>query len=394
MARTHLVVGLGIARHGTLLILVPLVRVTRVATLPRVNQHELTDEIVFRSGARMKNRVALAAMTNPQSHQDGTLGDDELRWLELRAAGGFGMVTTCASHVAREGQGFPKELGIWSDDHLPGLARLAKAIDSHGALALVQIFHAGMRAPQELIGERPWSASAADDGPRAATDEDLHRVIAQFVRAAERAREAGFGGVEIHGAHGYLLTQFLSTVENRRTDSWGGSLDNRARLIREVTRKVRAAIPKPFVVGARLSPEDFGNAKGMDVDESVQVAKWLVEDGVDFIHLSLWNAHANTKKRPAEHAATLFRAALPADVPVFVAGTIWTREDGKKMLSLGADAIALGRSAICNPDWPRHLDDPAWQPKRPPLSLAELAERGVSAPFAEYLRRWKGFVEG
>ncbi len=340
----------------------------------------------------MSNRVALAAMTNPQSNEDGTLGDDELRWIEMRARGGFGMVTSCASHVSRDGKGFPGELGIWSDDHLPGLTRLASAIKKHSALAIMQIFHAGMRSPEALIEERPWSASEAEGGPRAATEDDIQRVMVHFVRAAERAKEAGFDGVEVHGAHGYLLTQFLSSTENRRTDQWGGSLENRARLIREVTSRIRKTLPKTFIVGARLSPEDFGNAKGMDVDENIQVAKWLSDDGADFIHLSLWNAHNNTKKHPDAHAVTLFRAALPSDVPVFVAGTLWSREDADKMFGLGADAIALGRAAICNPDWPRRIQDPAWEPKRPPISAAELQERGVSALFVEYLRRWKGFV--
>jgi hypothetical protein len=353
----------------------------------------LLEPVTFRSGATSKNRIALAALTNAQSHEDGTLGDEELQWLERRARGGFGLVATCASHVAREGQGFAGELGIWGDQHLEGLTRLASALNAHGAMSVVQIFHGGARAIASPSGEQPFSASPSE-GVRAATEADLARVIAQFADAAARAQRAGFGGVELHGAHGYLLTQFLSATGNVRSDAWGGALAGRARLIREVTRAVRARAPAPFVVGVRLSPEDFGNARGLDLDESAQVADWLAEDGVDFVHLSLWDAHQNTKKRPDQHALTVFRAALPPEVRLIVAGALWSRQEAEAMLDLGADLVALGRAGIANPDWALHVAEPAWQPTRPPLSPGALRERAVSDVFVQYLRKFKGFVEG
>jgi 2,4-dienoyl-CoA reductase-like NADH-dependent reductase (Old Yellow Enzyme family) len=355
---------------------------------------DLLSPIRFRNGVTSKNRVALAAMTNGQSHDDGSLGDAEQTWLEMRATGGFGVVTTCAAHVTTDGQGWKGELGVWKDAHVPGLARLAASLKGRGAVPIAQIFHGGLRANPELTGERPWSASEAEGGPRAATEEDLARVIAAFAAAAGRAHEAGMAGVEIHGAHGYLLTQFLSTVENQRTDRWGGPLENRARLIREVTRAVRAKVPASFLVGVRMSPEDWGNAKGLDLDESLEIARWLASDGADFLHLSLWTASRPTKKRPDAHPLTLFRAAVPGDVALFVAGKIWTREEAESLLALGADVVALGRAAIANPDWPLRAADPAWRPKEPPLTEAELLERGLSMPFVEYMKAWKGFVVG
>ena len=353
---------------------------------------ELLAQIRFRNGVTAKNRVALAAMTNSQSHDDGTLGDDELKWLEMRADGGFGIVATCASHVTKDGQGWKGELGSFSDAHVPGLTRLAASMKARGAVPMVQLFHGGLRADPKLTGERPWSASEVEGGPRAATEDDLARVIAAFADGAARAHAAGMDGVEIHGAHGYLLTQFLSTVENRRTDGWGGSLENRARLLREVTRAVRARAPASFLVGVRISPEDWGNAKGLDLDENLKVAAWLADDGIDFLHLSLWTASRPTKKRPGAHPLTLFRAVVPADVPLFVAGKIWTREEAESLLTLGADVIALGRSAIANPDWPLRVADPTWKPKEPPLTRAELLARGLSERFVGYMTAWKGFV--
>lgn len=355
---------------------------------------DLFSPFTFRNGVQARNRLALAPMTNQQSHADGSLSDEELRWLVARAEGGFGTVATCAAHVAKDGQGWPGELGVYDDALLPGLTRLATALREQGAIGLVQIFHGGARAPRDLIGHAPWTASELPgdpEAPREATGDDIARVIVQFRDAAVRAHRAGFHGVELHGAHGYLLGQFLSAL-NTRTDGWGTSLEGRARLLREVTRAVRGAVPASFVVGARLSPEDFGNAKGLDLDESLAVAGWLADDGVDFLHVSLWNAFNRTQKRPHEHALPLFRQAIPASVPLFVAGNVWTRAEAESLLDLGADVIALGRSAIANPDWPARARDASWEPKRPPLTPAELRARGLSDGFVGYMRRWKGFV--
>ncbi|MGZ4385039.1 MAG: NADH:flavin oxidoreductase [Gaiellaceae bacterium] len=353
----------------------------------------LLEPLRFRNGATARNRVVLAAMTNRQSNEDGSLADEELRWLARRAEGGFAVVTTCAAHVAKDGQGWPGELGVFDDALLPGLRRLAAELHARGALAFVQLYHGGLRADPAASGTRPWSASASDDGAvRAATEDDLERVIEQFGQAARRSHEAGFDGVEIHGAHGYLLTQFLSMTENRRTDAWGGALENRARLAREVTRSVRARVPESFVVGIRISPEDAGNAHGLDLDESLRVAGWLCEDGIDYLHLSRPQALEPSVKRPDVHPLGLFRPVLPADVLLATAGQIWTPAEAERLLELGADALALARSAIVNPDWPLRAAEPGWQPRRPPLSTAELGELAVSPGFAEYLRRWQGFV--
>ena len=155
---------------------------------------------------------------------------------------------------------------------------------------------------------------------------------------------------------------------------------------------MREKTGRAFTVGVRLSPEDFGNAKGLDLDESVQTARWLAEDGVDFVHLSLWRALPNTNKRPDQHAVPLFRAALPPDVKVLVAGTIWTRDEAETLLARGADGVALGRAAIVNRDWPLRAREPGWEPKRPPVTVEELRAGGLGPRFAEYMRGWKGFV--
>jgi len=353
----------------------------------------LDQPLTLRCGLVLPNRVALAPMTNMQSHADGLLGDDELAFLARRADGGFGLVETCAAYVALDGKGWPGELAVDRDECLPGLGRLAARLHEGGGTCMVQLFHGGVRADRSLTGEAPWSASTwTEDGPafvppRPATLDDIGRVIGEFADAAARAEAAGFDGVELHGAHGYLISQFLSRTMNPRTDGWGGDLPGRARLAREILRACRRRCAPRFAVGVRLSFEDFGNARGMDLDDNLQVARWLAEDGADFIHASMWDVTRHTAKYPDRHLLPLLREALPREVAVIACGKVWTHADAEAVLAKGADVVAVARAAILNPDWPR---DP--NVKQPPITAAELRERAVSPTMIEYLRRWKGFV--
>ncbi|MCY1014237.1 NADH:flavin oxidoreductase [Pyxidicoccus sp. MSG2] len=347
----------------------------------------------LRKNVTARNRIWLAPLTNMQSHADGTLSDDELHFLASRADGGFGLIETCAAHVAQDGKAWPGELGVHDDAMLPGLTRLAARLHAGGALVSSQLFHGGLRADPAVSGIEKWSASAhTEDGAtcRAGTEADIQGAISAFAHAARRCATAGFDSVELHGAHGYLLSQFLSTVYNQRTDAWGGSLENRSRLIRETVRAVRRAAPS-LVLAVRLSPEDFGQAKGLDLDETLDVARMLADDGMEVLHLSLWRSALNTKKRPEAHAISLFRAAVPAHVRIVVAGAIWTREEAEAQLALGADAVALGRSAIANHDWPERVrrGDAL---NRVPVAPETLRGEGLSEGFVNYLRQWKNFV--
>lgn len=360
----------------------------------------LAQPVVLRSASATgpaitaRNRVWLAPLTNMQSHPDGTCSDLERRFLGMRADGGFGLVETCAAHVTQDGKAWPGEMGVHEPAMTPGLTTLVERIHAGGALASAQLFHGGLRASTEVSGLPILSASAVKDGdapvPLAATEDDITRIIEAFGAAARRCEAAGFDSVELHGAHGYLLSQFLSTHYNQRADAWGGSLPNRARLIREVARAVRAAAPS-LVLACRVSPEDFGQTKGVDLDESIQVAKWLIEDGVEVLHLSLWRAGLNTTKRPEQHATNLFREAIGDGARIVVAGGIWTSEDAEAQIARGADAVALGRGAIANHDWPRLVAE-GRDIARPPLSAAHLEAQGLSPGFVEYMRKWKGFV--
>lgn len=351
----------------------------------------LFDAVPLRCGQHLPNRIALAPLTNLQSHTDGLLGDDELRFLARRADGGFGLISTCAAYVALDGKAWDGELGVDRDACIPGLARLANRLHVGGAKAIVQLFHGGARADRALTGEDPWSASAWQEGVREATTADIERTISKFIEAAARCEQAGFDGVELHGAHGYVLSQFLSRTMNLRSDAWGGDLAHRARLIREVARGVRARCSSRFILGVRLSLEDFGQAKGLDLDESLEVARWLADDGADFIHASLWDVARMTAKRPDQHALPLLREVLPRDVAIFAAGKIWSRADAEGVIAKGADVVSLGRSGILDPDWPKMIAA-GIEPVRPPMTRAALGARAVSPRFQGYLTAWRNLV--
>lgn len=360
------------------------------------------DSYIFKtSGLAVKNRIALAPMTNGQSHRDGTLGEDEYRWLIRRAKEDFGMIITCASHVLKDGQGWEGELGIYDDFHIPGLRRLADGIHAYGAKSIVQLFHGGARSPQSIIHTQPWSASDhifqvgnKNIDVREGTTEDIERVLQGFSDAAKRAFQAGFAGVEIHGAHGYLLHQFISTFTNKRTDKWGGNFENRIRLIRTILKKIKQVVPSEFIVGVRLSPEDKYTFKGIDFDESLALAGLLADDGADYIHVSPWDALKKPDKylHNDKHLITYFRETVRPEVAIMVAGEMWSAEDVQKAMDFGADFVALGRAAIGIPDWPHRARNHHFIPHKPPYTVEHLNAVDLSPAFIRYMSRWKDFV--
>jgi 2,4-dienoyl-CoA reductase-like NADH-dependent reductase (Old Yellow Enzyme family) len=335
------------------------------------------------------NRLAVAPMTNKQSGQDGTLSEIEIAWLAQRADGGFGIVITGAWAVTAEARTWHGQTGLYEERHWPPLRDLAARITSTGALGVVQLIHAGSRATPEITAEPGISAS---DGPgwRAATEHDIDRILDAHRDAAIRVKDAGLHGVEIHAAHGFLPAQFLSPIENQRTDAWGGDLAGRARFVRELVRTIRAAAGEEFIIGVRLSPEDA--RLGIRLTETTRLAAWLTEDGVDYLHLSLGDAAALSSTAPGQHPVTVLRGAV-GELPIVGAGKIWTPEQAVALIGRGADIVALGRSAIFNPDWPRHAAQPGWDPIRPPFTSFEFAGVGVTQPFVDYLaEQWPELV--
>ncbi len=351
------------------------------------------DPLTFPCGASMTNRFMLAPMTNCQSHDDGRLSDAEARWLTMRARGGFGLTMTCASHVQAIGKGFAGQLGCFGDEHIEGLTRLAAGIRAHESLAIVQLHHAGMRSPAELIGEAPVCPSVNEEtGARALSLVEVERLRDDFIAAARRCQAAGFDGVEVHGAHGYVLTQFLSATINHRNDAYGGSLHNRARLLFEIIDGIRAACGPDFILGVRLSPERFG----IELMEARELCRRLLEARVvDFVDLSLWDAF----KEPNEEAHrghplySYFTDLERHGIPVGVAGKLYAAAGVRRALEVGFDFVSIGRAAILHHDFPEQVRaNPEFESRALPVSAETLREEGLSDVFVEYMRRWKGFV--
>jgi 2,4-dienoyl-CoA reductase-like NADH-dependent reductase (Old Yellow Enzyme family) len=353
----------------------------------------------FPRGKAMPNLFALAPLTNSQSNPDGTLTDAERNWLVMRSQGGFGLTMTAAAHVQAIGQGFAGQLGTFSDDHIPGLRELASQINATQSVSVAQLHHAGNRAPASLIGGTPVCPSDdAETGARGLTTNEVAELVTDFVAAAKRCEVAGFDGVELHGAHGYMICQFLSNTLNRRDDQYGGPLENRSRLLFEIIAGIRADCGPEFILGVRVSPERFG----MEISEIQTITQQLIDsDQVDFVDLSLWDCFKEPED-PAHKGSTLIevvtgleRRSTPSGkrVPLGVAGKLHNLADIERALSLGADFAFLGRAAILHHDYPNRLAaDAAFAPLQVPVPAEHLASQGLSEPFINYMRSWKGFV--
>lgn len=351
----------------------------------------MLDPLTLTRGPAWRNRLALAPLTNLQSNPDGTLSDDELHWLTLRARGGFGLVMTCASHVQAVGQGFPGQLGVFGDQHLPGLTRLADALRAHGAVSSVQLHHAGYRSPADLVGQPVGPSDDEATGSRGLSLAEVGQLRDDFVAAAVRAERAGFDGVELHGAHGYVLAQFLSAEDNRRDDAYGGDLAGRSRLLREVVEGVRTACRPDFQVGLRLSPERFGMQLG---EVRSLCADLLAEGRLDYLDLSLWD----TAKQPVDEAFAdrpllhWFTDLERHGTRLGVAGKVMTAPRVAELLE-HVDFVLLGRAAILHHDFPlRAGSDPSFASVPLPVTEQHLEEQGLGPVFRDYMRGWKGFV--
>lgn len=342
----------------------------------------------------MRNRLMLAPLTNWQSNADGTLGEDEYRWLTMRAQGGFGLTMTCASHVQASGQGFPGQLGIWSDAHLPGLERLARGIHDAGSPCAVQLYHGGRRAQAALTGQRaiaPWDD--AETGARALTLAEIEQLVRDFTLAAQRAERAGFDGVELHGAHGYLIGQFLDAQNVQRSDRYGGSFENRCRFLMEIIASIRAATGKDFQLGVRISPERYG----ISIHESLPLAQQLMTGGlIDYLDMSLWDVFKEPMEGQYKGRAYIDHfASLPrGGTRLGVAGKIMDAAGAQACLDRGADFVLIGRAALLHHDFARRaLADAGFTSAQRPVSRAYLAAEGLSPAFIDYVDdNWKDFV--
>jgi 2,4-dienoyl-CoA reductase-like NADH-dependent reductase (Old Yellow Enzyme family) len=334
-----------------------------------VPEVDLLSPLTLRS-LTLRNRIAMAPMCQ-YSAEEGMANDWHLVHLGSRAVGGTGLVIVEATGVTRDGRITPGDLGIWSDEHIEPLARIARFVDSQGAVAGIQLAHAGRKASTaapwtggttlKTAGEGGWPVVApsaipftpGDPAPVALDLAGIDGIVDAFEAAARRALAAGFTVLEIHAAHGYLLHQFLSPYSNQRDDDYGGSLENRMRLVLRVTERVRAAVPAGLPLFVRISATDWATG-GWDIEGSVELARRLKELGVDLIDVStggnLPTARIPVAKRYQVPCSRRIRD--DAGIPTAAVGLITDAKEADEIVTGGdADLVLLGRELLREPYW-------------------------------------------
>jgi 2,4-dienoyl-CoA reductase-like NADH-dependent reductase (Old Yellow Enzyme family) len=322
------------------------------------------------------NRIAVSPMCQ-YSCVDGLANDWHLVHLGSRAVGGAGLIFTEATAVTEDGRITPEDLGLWNDEQIEPLQRITRFITAQGAVAGIQLAHAGRKAstwrpwigkqgsvPADQGGWKTWGASAIAFDPHYATptpldEAQIKEVIQAFVDSGKRALTAGFKVVEVHAAHGYLLHQFLSPLSNQRQDKYGGSFENRIRLTLEVTEAVRAVWPEELPVFVRLSATDWVE-DGWNPDETVELSRRLKALGVDLIDVSSGGtaAHAEIPVGPGYQTRFAERVKKEAGIASGTVGMITEPAQADHILRTGqADLILLARELLRDPYWPLHADD-------------------------------------
>jgi 2,4-dienoyl-CoA reductase-like NADH-dependent reductase (Old Yellow Enzyme family) len=330
--------------------------------------------ITFR-GTTLRNRVAMSPMCMYSAADDGLATDFHFVHLGSRASGGAGLVMVEATAVTPEGRISAADLGIWSDQHVEPLRRIAHFVASQGAVPAIQIAHAGRKAscrapwlggkpildPAEggwpVIGPSALAFSDESPVPMPLDDAGLDAVVDAFEAATRRALEAGFQAVEIHSAHGYLLHQFLSPLSNKRTDAYGGSLENRMRFPLRVAERVRSTVPDHLPVFLRLSATDWVPEGGWDVEQAVVYAMRLKELGIDLIDVSSGGLVPDAVIRPSHGFQVPFarRIREGAGIPTGAVGLIDEASQAQEIIGTGeADLVLIGRQLLRDPYWALH----------------------------------------
>ncbi|MEW6662488.1 MAG: hypothetical protein ACOY9Y_11610 [Bacillota bacterium] len=323
---------------------------------------------------RVSNRLVFPPITTGYGTSEGKVTPEQKGYYARIAQGGVGTIITEATVVSPTGKLHPRSLGIWEDRFVDDLALLAEAIKSQGVAAFIQIVHAGPRAGSKFNGQQPISVSEVplnkQDPPRKMTLGEINQVIDQFVQAAKRAWRAEFDGVELHGAHFYLLSSFLSPFTNNRDDDYGGDITGRTRILREIIGGIRQEIGEGFPVICRINGEEMPE-NGIHLPEAREIARQLAGAGATAVHVSSYYL----PMPGAEKLMTVPATSIPgeedppgafislakgvkevASLPVIAVGKITDGELAERILVEGvADLVAIGRPLVVDPDFPRKI---------------------------------------
>lgn len=368
----------------------------------------------FNCGRDMANRFAIAPLTTNASNEDGTASESELEFVRRRAANGFGANISAAAYVEENGRSW-QGIGATHDGHLPSLRQLAEALRASQGLAILQIYDGGRLAKPELIGEQSLRAPSAIASlrpgaktPKAMTADEIENLIASFGRAASLARQAGFDGVEVHGANHYAIHQFFSPRANHRVDHWGGTLAKRMNFPLAVAQTVREALGPKLIAGFRVTPFE-AESDGYALEDAKLLCNELAKLKLDYISISLDDHRMSRPMSETRNYATpIGKPHAPAVSPVteisrviagrsavMASGGIKTIADAESAIQLGADLIAVGRALVVDPEWLSKVRSKSEASILPalPKDQVEIAE-ALSIPprMVEYLLSRPGWI--
>ncbi|NLY65968.1 MAG: NADPH dehydrogenase NamA [Tissierellia bacterium] len=303
-----------------------------------------------------KNRIVMPPMCMYSSDDSGYANDWHFIHYATRAIGGTGLIIVEATGVERRGRISDRDLGIWDDSHIVGLAKIVTLCKKYGARIGIQLGHAGRKCEvesEEIIAPSPIAYSSRYKVPRKMTKEDIDDVINAFKEGARRADEAGFDLIEIHAAHGYLINEFLSPLSNKRADEYGGSLENRARFLKEILREVRKVWPENKLICVRVSAEDYVE-EGNHPEDLANILNLVKDEGVDLVNVSSGAVvPAMIKAFPGYQVKFAEVIKRETNLPVIAGGLISEAEMAEEIVANNrADMVFLGRELLRNPYWP------------------------------------------
>ncbi|ASK28850.1 NADH:flavin oxidoreductase [Chryseobacterium sp. T16E-39] len=353
---------------------------------------DLFKPLTLLHGPAMRNRFMLAPLTSQQSNHDGTASVYDQSWIEQLSQSYYGLIQTSAATVEAGGIAFERQLGIHSDKHLPGLTQIATTIRNGGSLSAVQLHHAGHRA-KPLFGGIPAPASDKTiPGISAITTEQVEQIRDSFIAAAKRAQLAGFNGVSVHGAFGWILSEFMSPNLNDRKDQYGGSIENRARFTIEVIKGIRKACGPDFQIGWRLSIERYG----LRLEELREITAEIFDhELIDYLDLALWDSAQVVREGSFQGKTMLsvFTELPRKGVRLGAAGKIMSAQRAGQLMEEGCDFVLIARAGILQRDFPLQVKaNPMYDSPQLPVTAEYLRQGGLSERFIETMRGWQTFV--